>query len=149
MKTTFHINWTVTCLRTLTFYLSLFLMHIILLLIFFSDTAPPVEPCASTLAPNTVPPPVSLSSDPPRNSASSPASRGSTSSQFPRRPARPHRQPAYLADFHIATNIVSSRYPIHNYLSYNSLSSNFRNIISSINSHPEPQKYNEASKHAS
>jgi len=34
-------------------------------------------------------------------------------------------------------------------LSYNSLSSNFRNVISSINSHPEPQTYNEASKHAS
>ena len=28
-------------------------MHIILLLIFFSDTAPPVEPCASTSAPTT------------------------------------------------------------------------------------------------
>ena len=34
-------------------------------------------------------------------------------------------------------------------MSYNSLSSNFRNVISSINSHPEPRTYNEASKHGS
>ena len=35
MKTTFDINWTVACLGTPTLYLSLFLTHIILLLIFF------------------------------------------------------------------------------------------------------------------
>jgi len=104
MKTTFHINWTVACLRTLTLYLSLFLTHIILLLIFFSDTAPPIEPCASTPAPNIVPPPASLSFDLPTNSVYAPASNiapppkltpptspGSTSPQFPRRSARPHR----------------------------------------------------------
>jgi len=103
MKTTFHINWTVACLRTLTPYLSLFLTHIILLLIFFSDTAPPAEPCAFIPAPNTVPPPASLSSDLPTNSAyapasniapppelSLPASPGSTSPQFPRRSTCPH-----------------------------------------------------------
>ena len=127
----------------------------------FSDIAPLVEPCASTPAPNIVPPPASLSSDLSANNVSAPASniapppelsppapQGSTSPQFPRRSTRPHRKPAYLADFHTATNTVSSRYPIHNYLSYNSLSSNFRNIIFSINSHHEPQTYNEASKHA-
>jgi len=118
---------------------------------FSSDIAPPAEPCASTHAPNTVLPPASLSSDLPTNSVYVPTSNiapppelspfappGSTSPQFPRRSARPHRQPVYLADFHTTTNIVSSRYPIFNYLSYNSLSSNFRNIISSINSHHEP-----------
>ena len=49
-------------------------MHIILFLIFFSDTAPPAEPCASTPAPNIVYPPASLSSNLPANSASAPAS---------------------------------------------------------------------------
>jgi len=108
------------------------------------------------------PPPAALSFDLPANSAYAPASNTappptlsplapprSTSTQFPRRSARPHRQPAYLADFHTTTNIVSSRYPIHNYLSYNSLSSNLRNIISSINSHLEPHTYTEASKYVS
>jgi len=41
---------------------------------FSSTTAPLVEPCASTPAPNTVPPPASLSYDLPTNSASAPAS---------------------------------------------------------------------------
>jgi len=162
METTFHINWTVACLGTPILYLSLFLTHIILLLIFFSNTTPPAEPCASTPAPNTVPPPASLSFGLPANSVFAPASYiapppelsppaplGSTSPQFPRRSICLHRQPAYLANLHTTTNIVSSRYPIHNYLSYNSLCSNFRNIISSINSHHEPLTYNKASKHAS
>jgi len=119
---------------------------------------PSAEPCVSTPVLNIVPPPTSLSYDLLANSVSTPTSNtapppalspfaplGSTSPQFPRRSARPHRQPAYLADFYT----VCSRNPIHNYLSYNSLFSNFRNIISSINSHPEPRTYNEVSKHAS
>jgi len=128
----------------------------------FSDIAPLAEPCASTPAPNTTSPPASLSSDLQANSGFAPASNttpppalsppappGNTSPQFSRRSACPHRQLAYLVDFHTATNTVSSRYPIHNCLSYNSLSSNFKNLISSINSHPEPLTNIEASKHAS
>jgi len=94
-----------------------------MLLIFFSDTAPLAEPCASTPAPYTAPPPASLSFDLPTNNVYAPASNtappptlslhappGSTSPHFPRRSARPHRQPAYLSDFHTTTNTVSSRY---------------------------------------
>jgi len=67
---------------------------------------------------------------------------------LPRRSTRPRRQPTYLEDFHTAHTTVSKRYPIHNYLSYHSLSSSFQTIISSINSNHEPRSYKEASKSA-
>ena len=90
---------------------------------FFSDITPPPEPSVSTSASNNAsliePPPFAL---PP-----------STSPDLSRRSTRPRRQPAYPVDFQTANNTLSTRYPIHNYLSYNSLSSNFKTIISSIN----------------
>jgi len=69
----------------------------------------------------------------------------------PRRSNKPRRPPTYLEDFHTqipnASN-VSSKYPIHKFLSYSALSSTFKNTVLSISSHTEPQNYNEASKHA-
>ena len=68
----------------------------------------------------------------------------------PRRSNRPRRPPTYLEDFHTqipSASNVSSKYPIHKFLSYSALSSVFKNTILSIFSHTEPRNYNEASKH--
>jgi len=68
----------------------------------------------------------------------------------PWRSTRPRRTPAYLEGFHInlpSTQTVSTRYPISNFLSYNALSSNFKNVFSSFTSHTKPKSYEEASQH--
>jgi len=60
------------------------------------------------------------------------------------------KTPMYLHDFHtssIHTNHVSTKYPISNFLSYKSLSTDFKKIILSVSSHMEPQSYEEVSKY--
>ena len=70
---------------------------------------------------------------------------------YPRRSTRPRRPPTYLEDFQTElplTNNVSTKYPFCNFISYHSLSPNFKHTISSISSHTEPRNYTEASKHS-
>jgi len=82
----------------------------------------------------------------------SPTSTPMSNLPIPSRPIRTHHPLTYLKDFHTAfmsTRTTSSdgiRYPLHHFLSYNHLSSSFKNFIFSISSSSEPKCYVEASK---
>jgi len=70
----------------------------------------------------------------------------------PRRSTRSRRPLAYLQDFDVPNlnnNIVSTKYSIHSFLNYNSLSKYFKNTIMLITSTEEPQNYEEAVLHPS
>ena len=59
----------------------------------------------------------------------------------PRRSTRSRKRPTYLQDFevsNISNNVASTKYPIHSFLNYNSLSNNFKHTIMLISSTGEP-----------
>jgi len=68
----------------------------------------------------------------------------------PRRSTRIRRTPAYLEEFHTnlpSAHAVSSKYPIHKFVSYHKLSSKFKNTISSFSSSTEPHNYEDVAEH--
>jgi hypothetical protein len=65
----------------------------------------------------------------------------------PRHSTRIRNPPTHLKDF-VCSNIHSSTYPLHQYLSYDNISSNHFSFIAALHTQTEPTTYAEASKHA-
>jgi len=68
----------------------------------------------------------------------------------PRRSMWQRKIPTYLEDLHttfVDTKIVSTKYPISKFISFQSLSPKFKIFVLSVSSNKEPKTYEEASKH--
>ena len=91
----------------------------------------------------------SFEPDGPVNEAQSPVPEEQLNTTL-KRSTRQRKMPMYLHDFHtssIHTNHVSTNYPVYNFVSYKSLSTDFKKFVFVVSSHMEPQSYAEASKH--
>ena len=64
----------------------------------------------------------------------------------PRKSTRTRNAPFHLQDY-VCNNSHTSTYPLSNYISYNNVSANHASFVLSLQTHPEPNTYAEASKH--
>ncbi|CAN1165361.1 Retrovirus-related Pol polyprotein from transposon TNT 1-94 [Linum perenne] len=93
----------------------------------------------------------SVDSEPVTETCNSPTT--STTSLIPRRSTRISKPPSYLKDYHctfLATGKIPKDhaiYPLHQVLSYDNLSTSYRNYSLSITIEPEPQTFNQAVLH--
>lgn len=74
------------------------------------------------------------------------------SGNAPRRSSRPSKQPSYLVDYHcslIHSNplLTQVKYPLHQFISYDRLSSNFKSFVLNVSSDFEPTNYSQAVPH--